>query len=55
MHNMRTINGHTEVSKRKLVAQETMDFFVPLAEKLGLKEVVQEFKERCEAILKMKG
>ncbi|MEN0016647.1 MAG: HD domain-containing protein, partial [Bacteroidota bacterium] len=54
MHNMRTINGHPKVSKRKLVARETMDFFVPLAEKLGLKEAAQEFKERCEKVLKMK-
>ena len=55
MHNMRTINGHRKVAKRKLVAQETLDFFVPLARKLGLQEAAQEFKERCEAVFKMKG
>ena len=52
MHNMRTINGHPKVSKRKLVARETMDFFVPLARKLGLKEVAAEFERMCEEVFK---
>ena len=43
MHNMRTINGHAKVSKRKLIAQETADFFMPLARKLGLEKAAQEF------------
>ena len=54
MHNMRTINGHPKVSKRKLVAQETADFFVPLAERLGLKEAAQEFERLCEEVFKQK-
>ena len=55
MHNMRTINGHNKVSKRKLIAQETADFFVPLAQKLGLKKAAREFKEMCYEVFKQKG
>ena len=54
MHNMRTINGHPKVSKRKLVAQETIDFFVPLAKKLGLTEAAQEFEKMCEEVFALK-
>ncbi|MEM9416991.1 MAG: HD domain-containing protein [Bacteroidota bacterium] len=54
MHNMRTINGHNKVSKRRLIAQETADFFIPLAEKLGLKEAAAEFKDMCLEVLKQK-
>ena len=54
MHNMRTINGHKKVSKRKLVARETMDFFVPLARKLRLKEVAEEFEKMCEEVFQQK-
>ena len=54
MHNMRTINGHPKVSKRKLVARETMDFFVPLAKKLGLKEAAAEFEKMCKEVFAMK-
>ena len=54
MHNMRTINGHPRVSKRKLVARETMDFFVPLAQKLGLTEAATEFEKMCSEVFKQK-
>ena len=55
MHNMRTINGHGKVSKRKLIAQETADFFVPLARKLGLEEAAAEFEKMCEEVFEQKG
>ena len=55
MHNMRTINGHSKVPKRKLIAQETADFFVPLARKLGLERAAQEFEKMCEEVFKQKG
>lgn len=55
MHNMRTINGHSSIAKRKLIAQETIEFFVPLAEKLGLKEAAAEFKEMCLEVFKQNG
>ncbi|MEM9416816.1 MAG: HD domain-containing protein [Bacteroidota bacterium] len=52
MHNMRTIEGHSSVIKQKQVATETMEFFVPLAERLGLQQAVEELTERCLAVLK---
>lgn len=52
MHNMRTIKGHKNIAKRKLIAQETADFFVPLAKKLGLTEAAQEFEEMCYEVFK---
>ena len=55
MHNMRTIGGHRKVSKRKLIAQETLDFFVPLSEKMGLHKAAQEFKKMCYEVLKKKN
>lgn len=54
MHNMRTIGGHSKVSKRKLIAQETADFFVPLARKLGLEEAAAEFEKMCLEVFKQK-
>ncbi len=47
MHNMRTIKGHLSYTKQKRIAEETLQFFVPLAEKLGLQEVAKELKELC--------
>ncbi|MEL6153017.1 MAG: HD domain-containing protein, partial [Bacteroidota bacterium] len=55
MHNIRTIGGHSSVKKRKLVAQETMEFFVPLAARLGLQEAVKEFEKRCLEVFSQKG
>ncbi|MEM9417173.1 MAG: HD domain-containing protein, partial [Bacteroidota bacterium] len=54
MHNMRTIKGHSKVSKRKLIAQETADFFVPLAKRLGLKEAAEEFEKMCVEVFTQK-
>ncbi|MEL6412969.1 MAG: HD domain-containing protein, partial [Bacteroidota bacterium] len=55
MHNIRTIGGHKKLEKRKLVAQETMEFFVPLAARLGLQEAVKEFEKRCLEVFSQKG
>lgn len=51
MHNMRTINGHKDVRKRQLIAEETMQFFVPLAERLDLQTAAVELKKRCLAVM----
>ncbi|MEL6606733.1 MAG: HD domain-containing protein [Bacteroidota bacterium] len=51
MHNMRTIEGHDSVTKQKQIAKETLQFFAPLAERLGLQQAAEEFKERCLAVL----
>ena len=52
MHNIRTIKGYDDIAKQQLIAKETMRFFVPLAEKLGLPAAAEELKERCFAVLR---
>ncbi len=49
-HNVRTIRWHRP-EKQRSIAQETMDFFVPVAARLGLWRVKRELEERCLRIL----
>lgn len=51
MHNMRTIEGHNSVAKQKQIAAETLKFFVPVAQQLGLQEAAEEFEKYCLAVL----
>jgi len=44
MHNMRTIQFHSSLAKRKAIAEETLQFFVPIAQFLGLTEAAKELK-----------
>ncbi|MEL6152526.1 MAG: HD domain-containing protein, partial [Bacteroidota bacterium] len=53
MHNMRTIKAKSPKSQRKN-AEETLLFYVPLAERLGLDQAAKEFKELCFDILSKK-
>ena len=49
LHNMRTI--HARPYERQLdKAQVTLEFFVPLAERLGLKQAAEELTNRCEEV-----
>lgn len=50
VHNMRTIEGKS-LSSQVRIAQETLQFFVPQAQRLGLHDVAQELKERCMKVL----
>lgn len=50
MHNIRTIQAKSYESQRK-TAEETLLFFVPLSEGLGLADAAQEFKRHCFAVL----
>ena len=50
-HNMRTIHGHPSVAKRKAIALETQNFFVPIARKLGLNTVAEELKVLVNSVL----
>ena len=50
LHNMRTIQYKPYVSQRR-TSEETLLFFVPLAEHLGLKEAAWELKELCLEVL----
>ena len=45
LHNMRTISGHASLAKQKHIAGETLNFFVPLAEKLGLTPMAKELEK----------
>jgi Na+/proline symporter len=51
MHNMRTISGHSSLAKQKHIASETLNFFVPLAQGLGLIKVATELKELSLEVL----
>ena len=50
VHNMRTIESKSTTSQVR-IAKETLQFFVPQAQRLGLHLVGQELKERCMKIL----
>ena len=54
LHNMRTIEGHPSLSKQKHIANETLLFFVPLANQLGLDHVAQELEKLSLEVLAKK-
>jgi Na+/proline symporter len=45
LHNMRTIEGHKQVSKQKKIAEETLQFFVPIARYLKLHPIEKELQQ----------
>jgi Na+/proline symporter len=51
MHNMRTIQYHSSLAKRKTIAEETLQFFVPVAQYLGLSQAADELKSRSFEVL----
>jgi GTP diphosphokinase / guanosine-3',5'-bis(diphosphate) 3'-diphosphatase len=44
LHNMRTL-GHMRPDKRKRIAQETMDIYVPLAGRMGIQDMKDELED----------
>ncbi len=51
LHNMRTL-GYMKPLKQRLVAQETVDIYAPLANRLGLHRVKIELEDLCLKYLK---
>ena len=50
---MRTLGVH-KLAKRRRIAQETLDFYLPLADQLegqGVKTVVGELRTTCKGLL----
>jgi Na+/proline symporter len=54
LHNMRTISGHSSLAKQKHIANETLNFFVPLAKNLGLAAVAEELRTLSLEVLAKK-
>eukprot|EP01132_Coremiostelium_polycephalum_P000766 gene766-949_t len=51
IHNMRTIQGHAGLKKRKKIAEETLHFFVPLSKYLSLLQAAEELEKLSLEVL----
>eukprot|EP01132_Coremiostelium_polycephalum_P000300 gene300-389_t len=51
LHNMRTISNHPSLVKQKQIANETLLFFVPLAQTLHLMAMAQELEQLSLSVL----
>jgi len=55
LHNMRTLHHVTNEDKRRRVARETMDIYVPLAERMGMQQIKDELEDLAFDILNGEG
>ena len=51
LHNMRTIKAITKEDKRKRIAQETMEIYAPLADRMGMHRIRDELEDLSFEIL----
>ena len=51
LHNMRTIKAITKIEKRKRIAQETMEIYAPLADRMGMHSIRDELEDLSFEIL----
>ncbi len=51
LHNMRTIKAITQEDKRKRIAQETMEIYAPLADRMGMHRIRDELEDLSFEIL----
>ena len=50
-HNMRTIGGISDIEKRQKIAQETLELFAPLSERVGLIGLKNEMEDLAFAVV----
>tara|TARA_B110001452_G_scaffold263519_1_gene265076 strand:- start:714 stop:2459 length:1746 start_codon:yes stop_codon:yes gene_type:complete len=51
LHNMRTIDALTNENKRKRIAQETMEIYAPLADRMGMHRIRDELEDLSFKVL----
>jgi (p)ppGpp synthase/HD superfamily hydrolase len=51
LHNMRTIKHHSSLSKQKKIANETLNFFVPMAKQHERFSMAKELEKLCVEVL----
>ncbi len=47
LHNMRTLGGHDSPDKQRAIAQETIEVFAPIANRLGIVHLKDELEDLC--------
>jgi guanosine-3',5'-bis(diphosphate) 3'-pyrophosphohydrolase len=54
LHNMSTLEGHGNADKERQIAKETMEIYVPIANRLGLTRIKDELEDLCVQVLQPK-
>ena len=55
LHNMRTINAINSKDKRKRIAQETMEVYAPLADRMGMHRIRDELEDLSFEVLNVEA